>query len=280
MTETVTEKFEMQTTQSEHTSDALGDKLKEQEGIQTKRKALKIYPLMARLDGRAFHTFTKGLARPYDERLSTLMVDTAKYLVEHTHAKLGYTQSDEITLTWYLDPSRPENEYLFDGKFQKLTSVLAGMASAYFTKELAARIPEKANLLGVFDCRVWEVPDMVSVYENFVWRQDDAIKNSISMAAQARFSAKQLHGVGSEAKKAMLREIGRPWEKEPVFFKSGSFVKRKSASVYLTAEQLSKIPKQHWPTGPVTRTSVEVDNSFGYVKGDFNPESFKAKIEE
>lgn len=260
--------------------DVLGDRLKEQEGLQTKRKAPRSGALMARLDGRAFHTFTKGLARPYDVRLSGLMVDTAKYLVEQTHAKLGYTQSDEITLTWWLDPAKPENEYLFDGKFQKLTSVLAGMASAYFTKELVTRIPEKAHLLGVFDCRVWDVPDLQSVYDNFVWRQDDAIKNSISMAAQAHFSAKQLHGVGSEAKKSMLREIGKPWENEPVFFKSGSFVKRKSAMVYLTLDQLNKIPEAHRPTGPVLRTSVEVDNSLGYIKGDFNLESFKAKVEE
>ena len=259
--------------------DVLGDRLKEQEGLQTKRKAPKSGALMARLDGRAFHTFTKGLARPYDVRLSGLMVDTAKYLVEQTHAKLGYTQSDEITLTWWLDPAKPENEYLFDGKFQKLTSVLAGMASAYFTKELVTRIPEKAHLLGVFDCRVWDVPDLQSVYDNFVWRQDDAIKNSISMAAQAHFSAKQLHGVGSEAKKSMLREFGKPWENEPVFFKSGSFVKRKSAMVYLTLDQLNKIPEAHRPTGPVLRTSVEVDNSLGYLKGDFNVDSFVEKVE-
>ena len=249
------------------TLDPLGDRLKAVEQVEAGRKARADKPLMARLDGRAFHTFTKGLARPYDTRLSGLMIDTAKYLVDHTHAKLSFTQSDEITLHWTNKAdAQAESSYLFDGKFQKLASVLAGMASAYFTKELAVRIPEKAHLLGVFDCRVWNVSHVHDVYLNYLWRQDDAIKNSISMAAQAHFSHKQLHGVGSEAKKQMLRDIGKPWEDEPEFFKWGSFSKRVSFDTELTPEQLAKIPEQHRPTGLVTRHEVQVVD-FGYVNG-------------
>jgi tRNA(His) 5'-end guanylyltransferase len=197
------------------------------------------------------------------------MVDTARYLVEHTHAKLGYTQSDEITLYWMNKQPLEESSYMFDGKFQKLTSVLAGMASAFFTKELAVRIPEKAHLLGVFDCRVWNVESFDEVKDNFIWRQDDAVKNSISMAAQAVYSHKELHGVGSNEKKWMLRVAGKPWENEPEFFKWGSYVARVSFAAPLTEEQLAKIPEKFRPTGPVTRSEVQV-LGIGYLRN--NPE--------
>lgn len=250
--------------------DTRGDRLKAQERVEAGRKADKTKPLMCRLDGKAFHTFTRGLKRPYDERLSQLMIDTTKYLVEHTHAKIGYCQSDEISLYWVLDlATNPEAQVMFDGKFQKLTSVLAGMASAFFSKELATRIPEKADQVAVFDARVWNVDTITEVYENFLWRQDDAIKNSISMTAQAHFSAKKLHGVGSEAKKVMLHAYGFPaWEDYPTFFKSGTFVTRKSVLVELTPEQLEKIPVEHWPVGLVSRTAVQ-DMGLGYIRGSF-----------
>jgi tRNA(His) 5'-end guanylyltransferase len=254
--------------------DPMGDRLKAAERVEAGRRCDPNKPLMARLDGKAFHTFTKGLARPYDVRLSTLMIDTARYLVEHTHAKLGYTQSDEITLYWLNKDPLAESSYMFDGKFQKLTSVLAGMASAFFTKELATRLPEKAHLLGVFDCRVWNVESFEDVKDNFIWRQDDAIKNSISMAAQAIFSHKTLHGVGSEAKKKMLREAGKPWEDEPEFFKWGSYVSRVSFEAPLTEEQLAKIPEKFRPTGLVMRSDVQVRTDIGYLRN--NPSVLEA----
>lgn len=252
-----------------NSKDELGDRLKAQEQMEAGRKANKNLPLMCRLDGRAFHTFTKGLIRPYDTRLSELMVDTAAYLVENTHAKLGYTQSDEITLCWWNKEDSPESVYMFDGKYQKLTSTLAAMASAYFNMRLETAIPEKAfsktGQIQVFDARVWNVSYLEEVYLNFLWRQDDCIKNSISMAAQAKFSPKQLHGVGSEGKKKMLREMGFPWEDEPQFFRTGSYVKRSVKQVFLPEDQLAKIPGIYRPTGPVNRTIVE-ELDLGYIK--------------
>lgn len=142
------------------------------------------------------------------------------------------------------------------------------MASAVFTKNLALGvIPGKENEIAVFDCRVWNVDDMNEVYLNYQWRQDDCIKNSISMAAQAQFSHKELHGKGSEEKKAMLRMIGRPWDAEPAFFKTGTFVQRVSRVVELTPEQRAKIPEKYIPEGPVMRTFVE-DIHLGYLKDD------------
>jgi len=256
--------------------DKLGDQLKSIEQAEAGRKCDASLPLMCRLDGKAFHTFTKGLQRPYDLRLSQLMIDTAKFLVEKTNARLGYTQSDEISLYWYNDPSETETrQYMFDGKYQKLCSVLAGMASAYFSKELAKRIPEKADAVPVFDARVWNV-ELPDVYYNFLWRQDDAIKNSISMAAQAHFSSKQLHGVGSEEKKRMLREIGKPWHLEPLHFKSGTFVKRQEILSRLTEEQLAKIPEKHRPDADVpVKRSVVSELDVGYLTGHDHGELLK-----
>lgn len=235
--------------------DTLGDRLKAVEQVEAGRRAEKGKPLMARLDGRAFHTFTRGLERPYDLRLSTLMVDTTKYLVEQTHALIGYTQSDEISLCWFVDEFE-DGQYLFDGKFQKLTSVLASLATTYFTKHLNV-LPEKEHLYPTFDCRVWQVEDLDEAYLNFLWRQDDATKNAISMAAQAEFSARKLHSVSGEMKKQMLAEIGKSFDTHPFFFRYGTFVQRVQRQVELTAEQLEKIPIQHRPTGPVTRSMVE-----------------------
>lgn len=249
-----------------NSKDSLGDKLKAQEQVEAARKADKNKPLMARLDGRAFHTFTRGLKRPYDIRMSDLMVMTMRYLVNETHAKLGYTQSDEITLYWTND--RPESTFMFDGKYQKLTSILAGMASAFFTKNLMEFIPEKAEQFGIFDARVWNVDNLDEVYENFLWRQDDCIKNSISMAAQAHFSFKKLHGVGSEDKKKLLAEAGFPWDKEPNFFKYGTFATRKSLIVQLDDDEYLKIPDAHRPVSKlVVRTKV-TNLELGYIKGN------------
>lgn len=252
--------------------DTLGDRLKQQEALSAGRALDTSLPIVARLDGKAFHTFTRGLKRPFDERLSKLMVDTAAHLVEKTHALVGYTQSDEITLVWLptseIDAATGKPQFLYSGREQKLTSILAGCASAFFMKGVLRTIPEKEDTVPHFDCRVWNVPDTRDAYLNLVWRQRDAVKNSISMAAQAHFSHKLLHGVGSEEKKKMLRDIGMPWEDTPRFFKMGTFVKRQTTLVSLTEDQLAKIPEKHRPTEPVLRSfvaEVDIDYLENYV---------------
>lgn len=238
----------------------MGDKLKLIEQMEAGRKADNLKPLMVRLDGKAFHTLTKGLIHPFDIRLSNLMIDTTAYLVTQTQALIGYTQSDEITL--YYANSEETQSYIFNGKYQKLCSILAGMASAYFSRELPLRIPEKSDTLGIFDCRVWNVDTYELVYENFKWRQLDAIKNSISMAAQALFKHKELHGLNSNQKKKMLINVNKPWEDEPAFFKYGTFVFRKSVYMNLTPEQLKNIPENHHPTEPIKRVVIETISTF------------------
>lgn len=249
--------------------DTLGDYLKKIEDSESGRRVAKGKPLVARLDGRSFHTFTHGLARPYDLRLSALMMQTTKHLVSKTNALVGYTQSDEITLVWYL-PEGSESQYLFDGRYQKLASNLAAIASVYFNKELAALIPEKADQSPIFDCRVNEYPTLHDAYLVLLWRERDAIKNSISMAAQAHFSVKELHKKNSSEKLEMLREIA-PWDKEPEFFKKGIFFKRAQVMRELTAEELQKIPEKHRGTGVVERAVVVPLNIPDLDKWDRHP---------
>lgn len=234
--------------------EALGDRQKAYEALEAARKLMPGLPVLVRLDGRAFHTFTRGLARPYDERLSRSMVETAKFLVEQTHASIGYTQSDEISLAWpCTDAAKP---VLFDGRVQKLCSVLASLATAKFNQLVASNLPEKAHLLPVFDARAWAVSSLAVAAEHFLWRESDATRNSLTMAAHAHYSHKELHKAGYAKKHEMLFVKGINWDDYPAFFKRGTYVRREVELRELSAEELERIPPKHRPTGPVVRSAV------------------------
>lgn len=237
-------------------TDARGDRCKRLEMAEAGRKAMPGLPLLARLDGKAFHTFTRGLARPYDKGMSDLMVQTTCFLVEQIHARIGYTQSDEITLLFHMP--EPESQLPFDGRFQKLTSVLAGMASARFAQLVPTYLPQKTGATPCFDCRVWQVPSMEDVLEVFLWREDDAVKNSISMAACEYYSQKELHQKTSSERQEMLFQHGINWNNYPAFFKRGTYVQRRTFQRLLTPEEREKIPPKNRPAPDemVTRSVV------------------------
>src|ERR1700741_264409 len=107
--------------------DAFGDRMKLYEMTEAGRRLMPLVPVMARIDGRSFSGFTRKLERPYDKRLSDLMIETTRWLVEITVACMGYTQSDEISLTWYSESS--ESQVFFDGRIQKMVSQLASLAT-------------------------------------------------------------------------------------------------------------------------------------------------------
>jgi tRNA(His) guanylyltransferase len=234
--------------------DALGDRMKAFEHIEAGRRLMPGLPIMARLDGRSFHTFTRGMTRPFHEPMSRAMIETARFLVEHTHACFAYTQSDEITLGFWNED--PRSQTLFDGRVQKLTSILAGLATAKFNQETLARMPEKAHLLPVFDARVFNMPDLDTMVECVLFRALDCAKNSITMAASAYYSHKELHGKSGSAKHEMLRSKGVNWARYPEFFKNGTFLRRETAERVLTAQELARIPEKHRPSGPVVRSQV------------------------
>jgi len=222
--------------------DALGDRMKRYERLASGR-FLPQLPICARIDGKRFSRFTRGLARPYDERLSRLMIDTTRYLVEETQAVIGYTQSDEISLVFYRDD--PDAQVFLDGRIQKLTSILAAMTTAYFGKELARRLPEKAEAMPLFDCRTWVVPTLDEAVNVLVWREADATKNSLSMAAREHYGHGELHGVGGAELHELLHAKGINWNDYPRFFKRGTYVQRRTVKRRFTADELSRLPAQH-----------------------------------
>jgi tRNA(His) guanylyltransferase len=234
--------------------DSIGDRMKGYEALETQRRSMKRLPICVRIDGRAFHTFTEGLRRPFDAGFADAMIETTMFLVRETNAKVGYTQSDEITLVFW-DGSH-KTEPLFGGKLFKLTSVLASLATAKFMSLLPEHIPSKVGELPSFDARIFQVPSLSEAANLVLWRWIDARKNSISMAAQACFPPSQLHGKAADERLAMLEAQGVSWSDYPDHLKWGTFIQRKAVERVLTAEELDRIPEKYRPTGPIHKNDV------------------------
>ena len=221
----------------------IGDRMKSYERRYAGVRSLPGLPVCARIDGKCFSRFTQGLARPYDERMSRLMVEVTRRLVHETSACIGYTQSDEITLVFW---ARSERSSIYcDGRIQKLTSILASMASAYFNQLLGDYIPEKRGELALFDCRVWELPSRSEAVNVLVWREMDASKNSISMAARSVYSHRELEGKRGSEMQEMLWQKGINWNDYPAFFKRGTYLQRRIVERVFTAAELEQLPPQH-----------------------------------
>ncbi len=234
--------------------DKLGDRMKMYEQMEAGRKLMPGLPICIRVDGRAFHTFTRGMQRPYDTDMSNAMIETMKFLVEQTNACIGYVQSDEISLV-LSDIKAP----MFDGKIAKLNSVIASMATAKFNEVIHKSYPTKP--LAFFDCRCWNVPSRTEAVNNILWREFDATKNSISMAARSVYSDAQLLGKNGSEKQDMLIEKGINWNDYPVFFKRGTYARRVVTTRKFTEEELDKLPEHHEarknPDLLITRSTIE-----------------------
>lgn len=200
------------------TRDALGTRMKEQYEQRARLMLPRRTWTCLRLDGRAFHTYTRGLDRPFDQQLMDDMTQVALFLCrEVAGCALAYTQSDEISLI-LTDFATPTTEAWFDGNAQKMVSISAALATAKFN-EL------RPGKLAVFDSRAFTIPDPVEVGNYLIWRQQDATRNSVSMAAQAKFSHRQLHGKsGSEMQEMLWSEHGINWNDYPDRFKRGTAV--------------------------------------------------------
>lgn len=226
---------------------SLGERMKMYEKLYSKMSMPNL-PLMARLDGRSFHNFTRKMERPFDKLLSNAMIKTSEFLLLETRAKLSYTQSDEITLCFNQDSY--EQELFFNGKIDKINSILASMCSVYFNKQVDATFPEQyKNKMPIFDCRAWNVPNLIEAANNFLWREQDAARNSIQMAARCYYSHKQLIGKKRKDMHEMLFQKGINWNDYPRFFKQGTYIKIDEngkpnileIEPLLAAEELAKI---------------------------------------
>ena len=195
--------------------DALGDRMKENYERRTQTMLPRRTYTIVRVDGKAFHTFTRGCAKPYDEKLMAAMDATALFLCENLQgAKLGYVQSDEVSVL-LTDFDKITTDAFFDGEVQKIVSVAASFATVAFNRAYGSDS-------ACFDARCFTIPDPVEVANYFVWRQQDATRNSIQMAAQAKFPQKQLHGKNTDEMQEMLwSEYGINWSDYPGGCKRG-----------------------------------------------------------
>lgn len=223
----------------------LSDRMKDLESLEAGRcPASRGFPIIVRLDGRGFSKWSrplKGKGKPYDNRLCEIMADVAMMLVHESKARIGYTQSDEITLVIH-EPDEEKTLY-FSGRFQKICSVLASLASVLLNDEVRARIPELAGHVACFDARAWAVPSESCATEVLLWREMDAVRNSVSMAAQAHFHHSQLAGVKTQQMKDMLLEQGVSWDSYPASFKRGCYVQKRSFEEAISPDVLAKIPE-------------------------------------
>lgn len=235
----------------------LGDRIKSYEKTYCGQRAIPMIPTIARIDGKAFHTWTKGLNKPFDLDFVRIMQETTKRLVEYSDASIGYTQSDEISLLFYSDNTA--SQIFFDGKLHKLTSVLASACTAFFSEELSSQ----ANLLGLmrehdrkklllskksalFDCRVFQVPTKQEAVNYFIWREQDAVRNSIQSVGQAYFSHNLLHRKSCDEIQDMLfQEKDINWNDFDPMYKKGTYYGRRNCIRQFTTEELEALPPMH-----------------------------------
>lgn len=203
--------------------DNFGDRMKGYEN--TYRLGLpKRLPIIVRIDGTHFHSYTRGMSKPFDTELTEAFWETCKYLAQSVMGcKVAYHQSDEISLL-LTNYDKLTTESWFNNNLQKIVSVSASMATAKFNEIMREKYPNSS--LATFDSRAWVLPhDEVCNY--FLWRQQDATKNSVSMVAQANFPHKQLQGLnGGQMQDKLMLEKGINWNDIPTWQKRGVCIKK------------------------------------------------------
>jgi tRNA(His) 5'-end guanylyltransferase len=182
-------------------------------------------PVIIRIDGCHFHSFTKKLTKPFDQQLIEAFWETGKYLAQGIMGcKLVYHQSDEISLL-ITNYDNIHTESWFGNNLQKMVSVSASLATAKFNEMVQKR--HITQTLATFDSRAWILPQQ-EVANYFIWRQQDAVKNSISMVAQSQFSAKQLYGFNTKQMLEKLKvEKDVNWNEFPVWQRRGICIVKK-----------------------------------------------------
>jgi tRNA(His) guanylyltransferase len=222
--------------------DALGDRMKSNYEDRTRISLPRRGYTIIRIDGKAFHTYTKGLRRPFDFDLIDDMDETAAYLCKNIMgAKFAYVQSDEISIL-ITDFEDEGTQAWFDNNLQKMASVSASMATAIFNKLRMDRYLKNLHVierksvtdkryetepkLAMFDARVFQIPQRVEVENYFIWRQQDATRNSVSSVAQSLYSPKQLHGVKTDAMQELIFQAGTNWNDFSAREKRGGIIRK------------------------------------------------------
>ena len=202
--------------------DDLGDRMKSNYEDRTRYYLPRRTNTIIRLDGKAFHSFTRNLKKPFDYDLIEAMNYATLKLCENIQgAVLGYTQSDEISILLQ-DYKKITTDAWFDGNIQKITSISASMCTAYFNDFFKSKIYN--NKWAIFDSRVFVIPDIIEVENYFIWRQKDCVRNSISMLAQSLYSHKELNKKSQSDMQEMIFQKGENWNDEHSWVKRGRFV--------------------------------------------------------
>lgn len=210
-------------------NNSLSDRMKQYESV-TKTFLISRMPVIIRIDGRAFHSFTRGFNKPFDDTFIKLMQKTTLDLCKDIqNCILGYVQSDEISLL-LVDYYDINTSTWFNNQVQKLTAISASLATMYFNKHLyeACKLFENSEKLkdkvftASFDSRAFNIPkDEVCNY--FIWRQKDATRNSINSLAQSMFLQKEIEGVTSkDLQNKMLLEKDVNWNSLSIVKKRGT----------------------------------------------------------
>lgn len=197
--------------------DTLGDRMKKFYEDRTRfflpRKTFTII----RVDGKAFHTYTRGLNKPFDYRLISDMDETAMYMCKNIQgAKMAFVQSDEISIL-LTDTDKITTDAWFDGNIQKIASISASLATAKFNSL-------RPNQIALFDSRVFTIPTWVEVENYFIWRQQDTVRNSISSVAQSLYSHKELHNKTTNQMQELCFQKGVNWNNLPIKLKRGRLI--------------------------------------------------------
>lgn len=184
-------------------NNGLGDRMKRQYEDRTRVMLPRRTYTIIRVDGKAFHTFTRHCEKPNDQELASALDAAAHALcTESQGARLAYLQSDEMSIL-LTDFALPTTDAWFDGNLQKIVSVSASIVTAAFAEFYnTPHVVATAH----FDARAFTIPDAVEVENYFIWRQQDATRNSVQSLARAHFSHTQIHGVNTDVLQEWLFE--------------------------------------------------------------------------
>lgn len=217
---------------------AIGDRMKENYENRTRIYLPRRSNVILRVDGKAFHTYTKNLVRPFDFAFISDMDNTARYLCRNIMgAKLAFVQSDEISVL-ITDYDTINTQAWFDYNVQKMASVAASMSTGEFNRLRFMRVFDEENndtlmvhikneKVAEFDARVFCIPEFDEVCNYFLWRQLDATRNSIQSSARAHYSHKELIGKNTNQMQEMLFQKGVNWNDFPPHLKRGRIVCKK-----------------------------------------------------
>ena len=231
--------------------ETLGDRMKQYEACYD-YKLSRSFPVIVRLDGRAFHSWTRKTqcSKPFDHNMIKLMADTTHFLCENcTNCVFGYTQSDEISLL-FLDENAKDTTAWFDKRLQKFVSLTASMATCYFN----VNNPYEHKFPAFFDARAFLIPPE-DIRSYFIWRQNDATKNSLSMLAQSLYTHKELLGKRREELQDLCWQKGHNWN-------NLSTQEKRGTAVY----KMSVIKKGR--NGDVTRMKFVIDENIPVFSSD------------